>query len=78
MDNPYNVDTQRMAKSVAVRRIIDDTLAEFRRTHRTRRHPAEVTADRLVEDSTRYDFTGEERDAIALVVHKLRQIAGEA
>jgi hypothetical protein len=42
-----------------------------------RRHPAEVTSDRLAEASERwYDrLTGEERDMIGLLRHALEQIA---
>lgn len=44
---------------------------------RTNRHPAEVTADRLIEDLERWPdkWDGAERDAVALVRHVLHQIA---
>ena len=61
-----------------VGRIIEDSLAEFRRAHPTRRHPAEVTADRLADATLRYDFSGEDRDAIARIIFRLREIAGDA
>lgn len=43
-----------------------------------RRHPADVTADRLVEDYERYFdlFDGRERDDIGNVINALRAIAG--
>lgn len=42
-----------------------------------RRHPAEVTADRLTDDVTRWTelFDGDERDAVGIVVNALREIA---
>lgn len=47
------------------------------RTPTPRRHPADVTADRLVDHATDWDkFDGHERDAIGEVIHALREIAG--
>jgi hypothetical protein len=42
-----------------------------------RRHPAEVTADRLGDALDRWPdaFDGAERDAIGLIIHRLQQIA---
>lgn len=42
-----------------------------------RRHPAEVTADRLGDDYQRYfdQFTQRERDYIGVVRHALQEIA---
>lgn len=46
------------------------------RTPRPRRHPADVTADRLVDHSIEWTtFDGRERDAIGVVIHALREIA---
>jgi len=44
---------------------------------RIRRHPADVTADRLLEDVERWHdkFTPAERDALSLVRFVLQQIA---
>lgn len=42
-----------------------------------KRHPAEVTADRLLEHYERYcdKLTGTERDAVGTVRHALQEIA---
>lgn len=42
-----------------------------------RRHPAEVTSDRLLDAVDRYreQFTGEERDMIGIIRHALEAIA---
>ena len=42
-----------------------------------RRHPAEVTSDRLLDAVQRWHdkFTGEERDMIGQIRHALEQIA---
>jgi len=47
---------------------------------RRRRHPAEVTSDRLLDAYERwYDhFTGEQRDAIGEIRHVLQEIADGA
>jgi hypothetical protein len=44
---------------------------------RDRRHPAEVTADRLLDHAINpaMTFDGRERDAIGLVIFALREIA---
>jgi hypothetical protein len=44
---------------------------------RTRTHPADVTADRLIEHSVRWHakFDGHEKDAIGEVIQALREIA---
>lgn len=44
---------------------------------RYKRHPAEVTYDRLVDASVRYGdkLSGQERDAIGEVCHALYEIA---
>jgi hypothetical protein len=46
----------------------------------SRRHPAEVTSDRLGDAASRWSshFSGEELDAIALVRQALERIAGNA
>jgi hypothetical protein len=43
----------------------------------TRRHPAEVTSDRLADASERWHdlFTGEELDMIGRIRHALEEIA---
>jgi hypothetical protein len=43
----------------------------------SRRHPAEVTSDRLAEALDKWPdaFTGAEHDAIAQIRHRLEQIA---
>jgi hypothetical protein len=42
-----------------------------------RRHPADVTADRLIDQSEKYNdwLDGYEKDALGLVVNALREIA---
>ena len=42
-----------------------------------RRHPAEVTSDRLLDAVERWHdkFTGEERDMIGMIRHALSEIA---
>lgn len=64
--------------SLAVNRVIDDALKAHRASKAAghRRHPADVTADRLGEATQKYDFTSAERDAIATVIDALRKIAG--
>lgn len=44
-----------------------------------RRHPCEVTSDRLADHVEQYydKFTGAERDALSLVRHVLEQIADD-
>jgi hypothetical protein len=46
-------------------------------TFRSRRHPAEVTSDRLAEAAARWGhlLTGEERDMIGWLRHVLEEIA---
>jgi hypothetical protein len=46
-------------------------------SHRLRRHPAEVTADRLGDAVTRWadQFTQAEHDYVGLIIHRLEQIA---
>lgn len=43
----------------------------------TRRHPAEVTVDRLIQHSMDYSdqLTGYEKDAIGVVINALNEIA---
>jgi hypothetical protein len=45
-----------------------------------RRHPAEVTSDRLGDDVERWHekFTPQERDAVALIRNRLEQIADQS
>jgi hypothetical protein len=43
--------------------------------NRKRRHPADVTADRLGDAIEKYDFTTEERDEISHVIDALRRIS---
>ena len=58
----------------AVAAIISNGL---RRVKTSRRHPAEVTSDRLGEAVTRWhdQFTPEERDAVAVIRARLEEIA---
>jgi hypothetical protein len=59
--------------SAVIRGAID---ASKREHPSPRRHPADVTADRLVDRSIEWDkFDGSERDAIGQVIHALREIA---
>lgn len=63
-----------------VNRIISDALKRHKANERqvrgvTRRHPADVTADRLGEATQKWTFTGAELDAIAVVIDALRAIA---
>lgn len=54
----------------------DDVISEGLLTP-VRRHPAEVTADRLTEDAIRYadKLDGHEKDAFGTVINALQQIA---
>lgn len=55
------------------RAIITEALA---RTRLSKRHPAEVTSDRLGDAVTKWDqFTAEERDMVAVIRHRLETIA---
>lgn len=53
------------------------TVHQLAKYRMPRRHPAEVTADRLLDDLERWPekWDGEERDAVALVRFVLHQIA---
>ncbi|MER5608319.1 hypothetical protein AB0F93_03685 [Micromonospora tulbaghiae] len=64
--NPYPV--------AEVRSVLDRALSEMKRT---RRHPAEVTSDRLGDASRRWGavFTGAELDAIGQIRQALEEIA---
>ena len=44
---------------------------------RKRRHPADVTADRLGDALDKYQFDGWERDEISHVIDALRRISEE-
>jgi len=50
---------------------------DYSRWTASRRHPADVTADRLVDHSMKYGdkLDGHEKDAIGEVIHALREIA---
>lgn len=65
-----------MNKQAAINSIIDTAIGDFKRTHASRRHPADVTADRLGDATTKYDFTAQERDAASVVIDALRRISG--
>lgn len=65
-----------MNKQAAINSIIDTAIGDFKRTHPSRRHPADVTADRLGDATTKYDFTPQERDAASVVIDALRRISG--
>lgn len=58
-------------------RVITAALAghKARAGRSARRHPADVTADRLGEATQKWEFTAEERDAVAVVVDALRRIS---
>jgi hypothetical protein len=43
-----------------------------------RRHPAEVTADRLIDHTLKYDLDGSERDAFGYVIFLLHEIADDS
>lgn len=49
----------------------------FQTRRRRRTHPADVTADRLVDQVTKWNekFEGYERDAFGMVIQCLREIA---
>lgn len=62
----------------ALNKAFDTAFANTRRAGAAnRRHPAEVTSDRLGQHSADYYdlMDGEERDALALVRHALQEIA---
>lgn len=62
----------------AVRGILGRAVAEYRGSHASeRRHPAQVTADRLADalDKWYEHFDGADRDAVARVRHVLIEIA---
>lgn len=70
----HNRDMQNSASTDRDRRI----LALLRQASKgSRRHRAEVTSDRLADDVERWHehFTGEERDMIAQIRHRLQEIA---
>lgn len=56
---------------------ITKAIADFKAASPSKRHPAEVTADRLGEDLWRYGtlMSGEERDAVSTVRFLLMDIA---
>lgn len=62
--------------SKAVRAALDKALRETRRKV-SKRHPAEVTSDRLGDAVTRWGdkMTGQELDAIGQIRHALEEIA---
>ena len=58
--------------------LITDALRQYRASGRSgRRHPAEVTADRLGDAVTRWpdSFTPGERDMVGQIIDRLRDIA---
>lgn len=63
-----------MSEFARVNAVIKKALRESRQT---RRHPAEVTADRLADTMDRYpdDFDGSARDDIAHIRFLLQEIA---
>lgn len=60
--------------------LIADAIDNSRRSRprRTQRHPADVTADRLVSDYERWfdKLSGREKDDFGTVIQVLREIAG--
>lgn len=58
-----------------INNIITEALAQVRRSRPARRHPADVTADRLGDAMQRWDFDGAERDAIGVVINALRRVS---
>jgi hypothetical protein len=59
-------------------RAVADALASYRREGRSeRRHPAQVTADRLTDHYEQYfdQLDGLERDALGRIANALREIA---
>jgi hypothetical protein len=62
----------------ATHSIISDTLDQFRRSGKAdRRHPAQVTSDRLGDATTKWGdkFTGAELDMIGVIRSVLEEIA---
>lgn len=64
-----------MNKQAAINSIIDNAIGDFKSKHPSRRHPADVTADRLGDATTKYDFTPQERDAVSIVINALRRFS---
>jgi hypothetical protein len=71
-------DDAREAKNAAINAIISESLRSFRRSSRpSRRHPCEVTSDRLGDHLTQFgdQLTGADRDTISHVRHLLEGLA---
>jgi hypothetical protein len=60
-----------------VRQVFSDALSAHRRSGKARkRHPAEVTSDRLLQAVTKYEgWTPEERDMVGIIRNRLELIA---